>query len=253
MAGKYLENYCNTSLTWVKTGGIEGARAACGQRLAPVARPVQWIKRARWTYYQNVVDSSYSFAWWGWERWQTELDWMALHGVNLALMYTGQEKVLVQLYQRFGVNLLDATGVDAFFNGPGFLSWSRGQGQADVGGFDQFVPNASGALPPWWLEQQAALGKQIMQRMAELGITAILRGFEGETAARCLEYGVCVHACNNSKMTSNPVWSVCKGNVPLSLIKKFPSANITKAGLLDALDPLFAKLSDAYMRLLIDE
>ena len=69
---------------------------------------------------------------------------------------------------------------------------------------------------------------------------------------------VCV--CNDSrKQTRTVCVCVCvwlcvhEGNVPLSLIKKYPSANISKAGLLDALDPLFTNLSDTYMRLLIDE
>lgn len=184
---------------------------------------VSWAKRVKWSYYQNVVDSSYSFVWWGWDRWQIELDWMALRGINLALMYTGQEKVLLQLYQLFGIDLSRATGSGAaFFDGPAFLSWSRGQGMSDVGGLDAFLANGTtGALPAWWYEQQAQLGKQIMARMADLGVTAILRGFEG--------------------------------NVPLQMIDKFPTANISKAGLLDALDPLFDKLSDAYMKLLIAE
>ena len=79
-------------------------------------------------------------------------------------------------------------GSRAFFNGPGFLSWSRGQGQSDVGGLDSFLGSTRagastaagvGALPEWWFEQQARLGKRIMGGMTELGITPILRGFEG--------------------------------------------------------------------------
>ncbi|KAF4392205.1 hypothetical protein F8388_012661 [Cannabis sativa] len=44
-----------------------------------VPRPVPW------SYYQNSVSSSYSFAWWDWKRWEKEIDWMALQGVNLPL------------------------------------------------------------------------------------------------------------------------------------------------------------------------
>jgi alpha-N-acetylglucosaminidase len=70
------------------------------------------------SYYQNVVTSSYSYAWcvvtlqpvsppaqwliavklltlcrasrWDWERWEREIDWMALNGINLPLAFTGQ-------------------------------------------------------------------------------------------------------------------------------------------------------------------
>ncbi|KAM6596305.1 hypothetical protein CsatA_006829 [Cannabis sativa] len=44
-----------------------------------VPRPVPW------SYYQNSVSSSYSFAWWDWKRWEKEIDWMALQGINLPL------------------------------------------------------------------------------------------------------------------------------------------------------------------------
>jgi alpha-N-acetylglucosaminidase len=32
-------------------------------------------------------------AWWDWDRWELELDFMALQGVNLPLLFTGQECV----------------------------------------------------------------------------------------------------------------------------------------------------------------
>lgn len=36
---------------------------------------------------------SYSFVWWDWARWEWELDWMALNGINLALAWSGQEAI----------------------------------------------------------------------------------------------------------------------------------------------------------------
>jgi alpha-N-acetylglucosaminidase len=176
--GTYLRTRCNASLTWVKTGGLE-PRCAAGSRLPPVGAEASRVysRSVRWTYYQNVVDSSYSFVWWDFDRWATEIDWMALTGINIALVYTGQEKVLRDVYQQFGVNLSDASGALDYFNGPAYLSWSRGQGQASTGGYDIFRNVSSGgALPPWWFEQQATLGKQQATRMRALGITTILRG-----------------------------------------------------------------------------
>jgi hypothetical protein len=35
----------------------------------------------------------YTMAWWDWDRWELELDFMALQGVNLPLLFTGQECV----------------------------------------------------------------------------------------------------------------------------------------------------------------
>ncbi len=45
----------------------------------------------------NVCTASYSMAWWDWRRWEEEMDWMALSGINLALAFTGQEAIWAQL------------------------------------------------------------------------------------------------------------------------------------------------------------
>lgn len=45
----------------------------------------------------NVCTVSYSMAWWDWARWEEELDWMAISGINLALAFTGQEHIWAQL------------------------------------------------------------------------------------------------------------------------------------------------------------
>lgn len=45
----------------------------------------------RFRYYQNVCTFSYSDVWWDWPRWEREIDWMALNGINLPLAFTGQE------------------------------------------------------------------------------------------------------------------------------------------------------------------
>ena len=45
---------------------------------------------------------------------------------------------------------------------------------------DEFALNATGgALPSWWYGQQEALGQKCATRMRALGVTTILRGFEG--------------------------------------------------------------------------
>lgn len=60
--GMYFRSICNASLTWVKTGGLESARLCFrGPGRAPaVGEPRQFTRSVKWTYYQNVVDSSYS-------------------------------------------------------------------------------------------------------------------------------------------------------------------------------------------------
>lgn len=40
-----------------------------------------------------------TFAWWDWERWEKEIDWMALQGINLPLAFTGQEAIWQKVFQ----------------------------------------------------------------------------------------------------------------------------------------------------------
>lgn len=43
-----------------------------------------------------VKDTS---VWWDWERWEKEIDWMALQGINLPLAFTGQEAIWQKVFQ----------------------------------------------------------------------------------------------------------------------------------------------------------
>lgn len=69
-----------------------------GQDPPPPALVLSPPTRAyRYRYYQNVCTQSYSFVWWDWARWEQEIDWMALNGINLALAWSGQEAIWQQV------------------------------------------------------------------------------------------------------------------------------------------------------------
>ena len=74
----------------------------------------------RFRYYQNVCTFSYSSVWWNWNRWQREIDWMALNGINLPLAFTGQEAIWQRVYHKIGLTQQE---LDTFFGGPAFLAW----------------------------------------------------------------------------------------------------------------------------------
>lgn len=90
-------------------------------------------------------------------------------------------------------------------------------------------------LPQAWIDEQWKLQRQILPRMRAFGMKPVLPGFQG--------------------------------NVPNRLMELYPRANISRVGKpanalrdhyacaawIDALDPLFAKLSDDYMKILIDD
>lgn len=169
---QYAREQFNASFSWAHTGGstlgsIQPAGAAWPQ---PAGGSFSLCRAVPWTYYQNVVQSSYSNVWWNASRWQTEVDWMALHGVNIALAYAGQEALFRQVYMELGLTDAD---LGAFFNGPAFLSWSRGQGMAGVGG----------PLPQWWYSSQLTLNEAVVGMMNSVGVAPILPVFQGNVPA----------------------------------------------------------------------
>jgi len=67
-----------------------------------------------------VCTVSYSFVWWNWTRWEREIDWMAMNGINLPLAFNGQEAIWQKVYLRIG---LTQEEIDQHFGGPAFLAW----------------------------------------------------------------------------------------------------------------------------------
>lgn len=71
-------------------------------------------------YYLNYCTFSYSMPFWDEERWMKEIDWMALHGINMPLMMTGIETVWRNLLKKLGY---DDEEIGRFISGPAFLAW----------------------------------------------------------------------------------------------------------------------------------
>lgn len=74
----------------------------------------------RFRYYQNVCTVGYSSAWWQWEQWERNIDWMALNGINLALAFIAQEAIWQRLYQELNFTKEE---IDEHLGGPAFLPW----------------------------------------------------------------------------------------------------------------------------------
>ena len=45
--------------------------------------------------FTKLIDS---YVWWDWERWEKEIDWMALQGINLPLAFTDQESIWQKVF-----------------------------------------------------------------------------------------------------------------------------------------------------------
>lgn len=117
-------------------------------------------------YYLNYCTFGYTMAFWDWHRWEQELDWMALHGINMALDVVGVETVWRNLLKRNGYSREE---VNEFVAGPAYLPWWEMNNLEGWGG-----PN-----PDSWYEQQEVLQKKIVSRMKELGIEPVFPGYAG--------------------------------------------------------------------------
>jgi alpha-N-acetylglucosaminidase len=181
-----------------------------------VAKPITLKKKAKWSYYQNVCTQSYSMWWYAWEDWERNLDWAALWGVNLVLAYTGQEKIFRDVFNKIGVNdsVLNNT-----FDGPAFLTWSRGQGTFGVGG----------PLPNYWIESQHALQVKIMDRLRELGMHGILPGFQGNVPKEMPELFPRANTSNGWLDALDPLFDTIGHGVGTAMQKEFGPATFVEA------------------------
>lgn len=158
--GWYLNHTANVNVAW------NNPYPTLGTLPAP-AGVEEHTTTAEYRYYLNYCTFSYSMSTWTWERWQQEIDWMALHGINMPLQIIGLEEVWRQfLMEDYGYTLKE---VSDFVGGPCFMAWFGMNNLEGHGG-----PN-----PEWWYKRQAQLGKQIIERMKGLGIEPVLPGFAG--------------------------------------------------------------------------
>ena len=156
----YLKYHANIHLTW------NNMKAKLPEVLPPVARKARHDTSLRDRYYLNYCTFSYSMAFWDWARWEQELDWMALHGINMSLALVGVDAVWYNVLQKLGYTAEEA---NAFIAGPAFQAWWLMNNLEGWGG-----PNSSS-----WYADRVALQRKILKRMREYGIRPVLPGYSG--------------------------------------------------------------------------
>lgn len=117
-------------------------------------------------YYLNYCTHSYSMAFWDWDRWEKEIDWMALHGINMPLAMTGMDVVWRNTLRRLGYNKEE---IDRFIAGPAFQAWWLMNNLEGWGG----------PMSDEWYADREALQKRILARMDSLGMKPVLPGYSG--------------------------------------------------------------------------
>lgn len=160
----YLTEYAHCQITW------NGTNLTLPAQLPAVPAKVRKETVYRYRYNLNYCTFNYSMSWWDWDRWQKEIDWMALHGINMPLAITGEEYVWLQVYKEMGFTEED---LKDFFSGPAYFGWFW------MGNLDGW----GGPLPLSWMESHKTLQQQIIKRERELGMKPVLPAFTGHVPA----------------------------------------------------------------------
>lgn len=156
----YINEFGNGQITW------NGSNLKLPDPLPRVTQKIRKKTPYQYRYYLNYCTFNYSMSWWDWKRWEKEIDWMALHGINMPLAITGQEYTWYQVYSELGFNDKD---LESFFCGPAYFAWFW------MGNLDGW----GGPLPKTWMERQKVLQQKIVKRQRELGMKPVLPAFTG--------------------------------------------------------------------------
>lgn len=156
----YLKYYAHTNISW------NNMAITLPAILPQVPKKERHETDMVLRYDLNYCTHSYSMAFWDWGRWEKEIDWMALHGINMPLAITGAECVWFNVLKKLGYSLDE---ISQFVSGPGFFAWWLMNNLEGWGG-----PN-----PESWYLQRAALQKKIVSRMRELDIEPVFAGYSG--------------------------------------------------------------------------
>lgn len=156
----YLKYYAGIQLSW------NGMTAQLPAVLPAVPQKERHETDLKYRYDFNYCTYSYTMAFWDWDRWEKEIDWMALHGINLPLAVVGADVVWYNVLTKLGYTKDE---INEFIAGPAFQGWWLMNNLEGWGG-----PN-----PDSWYKQRETLQKQILKRMREYGIRPVLPGYSG--------------------------------------------------------------------------
>ena len=158
----YLRNVCHKSVSW------------CGSNISNLPYILPTLKTdirveasVPYRYYLNYCTYSYSMAYWDWKRWEKEIDWMALQGINMPLMAVNSQYIVWRnTLLRLG---FDRKEIMNFLPGAGYEAWWL------MGNLEGF----GGSVSDEFIEQQVELQLNVLKRVREYGMTPVFQGFYG--------------------------------------------------------------------------
>lgn len=202
----YLKKYCRVQLSW------------CGNREIKIDKLVMFdgeLKKnilQKYRTYLNYCTFDYTMCWWDFDRWEKEIDFMAMNGINMPLCVVGSEAVWYETLLQFGFSKEEALGT---VTGPAFWAW-------------HLMTNIDSYMPPKdesYITERLKLGRKILERYVEFGMYPIQQGFSGHVPMKLKD------KYPNSKILAKKGWCY------------YP-----KTAQIDPLDPLFHEFGMAYLK-----
>jgi hypothetical protein len=202
---RYLSDFCHCDISWNC-----GNQLRLPDPLPVVTEKIRVLSPHRFRYAYNFCTHGYTMAWWQWPEWEKEIDFLAMQGINLALVIEGQEAAWVDTFTHLGYGAADIRGwvVD-----PAHLPWMEMDNMENYGG----------PLSAELIDRRRALGQKILARMRELGIEPVLPGYYGMVPPDFKKH------FSDAKVHSQGVWGILK-----------------RPDILDPNDPIFAKIAAAF-------
>lgn len=202
---RYLKYNCNVHKSW------------CGDQLnlpnqlpIPKEKYTQIINQ-KYRVNFNYCTLNYSASWWNWERWEQEIDFMALNGINMPLSIVGLEGVWYNTLLKYDFTDQEAR---SFLVGPAYFAWQ----------WMTNIQSHTGALPKNWIDQRITLGQKIINRQIELGMKPIQQGFTGYVPREMID------KYPDANIAQEDKW-----------------CNFPGTAQLDPLDPLFNKIGGTFL------
>lgn len=204
--GYYLKHICAVNQAW------NGNREISLDKLVTGFKPIRNVIDQTYRVYMNYCTLAYSMCWWDWPRWEKELDFMALNGINMPLCVIGTEAAWFETLLELGFTEEESL---ATISAPAFWPW-------------QLMTNIEGYQPVHTRQSvydRLELGKQILARALEYGMYPVQQGFSGHVPVRLME------KFPTARIQLKPRW-----------------CDFSKTAQLDPLDPLFERFGTVYLQ-----
>jgi alpha-N-acetylglucosaminidase len=182
-----------------------------GELPAPPS-PIERATPYTYRYALNENTDGYSTPYWGWTRWQREIDVLAFSGINAVLVERGMDGVVYQTLRDFGYSSQEAR---EWITQPAHQNWEL------MGNMCCFDEPISRQL----LARRVRSARRIIARLRELGITPVLPGYYGLVPADFASK----HP--GSHVIAQGTWN-----------------GFQRPGWLDPRDPLFASVAASFYR-----